>query len=180
MKEEEFHGYVAGIKLARLGNAPVVKLSIIKPGGQLLEMHIHSPPDWLTAGLAVEGKYYVAETRSGKALIVSSIASTRQLKPAQLRRITIEHVERASDGELLIEGRRDDGGFFSSKLSRAGGSTGPAYGVFVEVGGLYRLVATIPLREFESIRRAQEFVALLRKKELESPEKDYLAKSVSP
>lgn len=178
-----FRGHIVKMRIGRLGNAPALCLSVFTPNRTHLELYVHSPPDWLSIGAPVEGRYYEAALDDKNAFIVEEIRLDRNMRPASLRSLIIERIERTVDGSILLEGRREEGGLFSyimedEGLTRGLGETPRnVYGVFIERNGIPILAAVLPVQEIEMMEKTRRLISELAKEAEQSPELDYLQSS---
>jgi len=175
-----FSGYVERLQMAKLGKAVSLKIRLITPGGQRVDLFTHSPPDWLCPGKPVSGTYHEAESPDGSKLIVDSIVEDKNLRPAIIHELTIEKILKIGQEMVVVEGKYSDGRMFSytlrdpdvvelmPKLPLS------SLGLFIERDSLQVLVTLIDKNEFNLLTRACEFSSQLLKIASEEPEKRFL------
>jgi len=184
VKTAEFHGHVVKMRIGRLGNAPALRLTVFTPNNTHLDLYIHSPPDWLSIGTPVEGRYYEATVGERNVPIVEELRIDEKMRPAVLRSLIVESLERTVDGSLLVEGRKEGGGLFSyilddEELSRSISETPcSVYGVFIERSGIPILAAVLPIQEVEMMEKAHRLISRLARDAEAHPELDYLKSSL--
>ncbi len=175
-----FSGYVEGLQIARLGKAISLKIKLISPGGQRVELYIHAPPDWLSLGKAISGTYHEAETPDGTAFIIDSIVEDKNLRPAIIHELSVEKIQKIGQDMVVVEGKYSDGRMFSHTLRNPRLIESlpklplPSLGLFIERGSLQVLVTIINKNEFNLLARACEFSSQLLKTASEEPEKKFL------
>jgi hypothetical protein len=175
-----FSGYVEGLQISRLGKAISLKIRLITPGGQRVELYIHAPPDWLSLGKAISGTYHEAETPDGTVLIIDSVVEDKNLRPAIIHELTVEKILRVDQDTVIVEGKYSDGRMFSHTLRDTRllelqpRLPIKSLGLFIERDSLQVLVTIINKNEFNLLARAYEFSSQLLKAGLEEPEKKFL------
>ncbi|MEM0482665.1 MAG: hypothetical protein QXM16_07275 [Nitrososphaerota archaeon] len=176
----EINGYVSGIRPRRAGKTIVIEVSISTLTGDSYEAVLHDPPDWLEIGSKIACKIEQIPGRQGVTQVVSELKPSPTLPDIAQVELSVESVRETPDGSLMVEGRKEGGGFFSYLLrpenATIDAASLPCRAIALKTlqSGVDRVIAIIPVKNLQIMRRAREFMMQLKKEEEHRPELEFL------
>jgi hypothetical protein len=176
----EINGYVSGIRPRRAGKTIVVEVSISTLSGESYEAVLHDPPDWLEIGSKITCKIEQIPGRQGVTSVISELKLSLTLPDITQVELSVESVRETPDGSLVVEGRREGGGFFSYLLKPENAvidtASLPCRAVALKTlqTGADRVIAIIPVKNLQIMRRAKELMMQLKREEEHRPELEFL------
>ncbi|GBC70694.1 hypothetical protein HRbin02_00462 [Candidatus Calditenuaceae archaeon HR02] len=176
----EINGYVSGIRPRRAGKTFVIEVSISTLSGESYEAVLHDPPDWLEIGSKIACKIEKIPGRQGATLVVSELKPSLSLPDIAQIELSVESVSETPDGSLMVEGRKEGGGFFSYLLRPENATIDvsdlPCRAIALKTLqlGVDQVIAIVPVKNLQIMRRAKEFIVQLKKEEESRPELEFL------
>ncbi|MCS7146333.1 MAG: hypothetical protein RMJ28_01555 [Nitrososphaerota archaeon] len=176
----EIHGYVSSMKPKIARKTIVLQISISTLGGEGFEALVHDPPDWLDFGSRVTCSLERIREREGEICVADDLKPSTMLPDTVHVELLVESVRETPDGHVMLEGRREDGGLFSYLLKPENANTtgvSPPYravAIKTHQRGIDRVVAVLPLKNYQILKRTKEFILRLKENEEKRPELDFL------
>ncbi len=158
----------------------MVRLSITTPSGETFEAVAHEPPEWLWVAAPVECDIERIVTESGELELITNIRHSTALPEATPEHVTIERIDRASNGLMVVEGRKEGGGIFSYLIQPSRlhfGREEPPFKAVVfrtRQRGSEGIVAVVSQRSFRILKRTIDLLKLLKEQEKIRPELEFL------
>ncbi len=176
----EINGYVSGIRPKRAGKTIVVEVSVSTLSGESYEAVLHNPPDWLEIGSKIACKIEQIPGRQGVTQVVLELRPSPTLPDIAQVELSIESVKGTPDGSLMVEGRKEGGGLFSYLLKPENAAIDEAslpcraVALKTQQMGADKVIAIIPVKNLQIMRRAKELMMQLKKEEEYRPELEFL------
>ncbi|MEM0381657.1 MAG: hypothetical protein QW059_03680 [Nitrososphaerota archaeon] len=176
----EVHGYVSGIRPRSAGTALVTLLSISTLSGEGYVAVLPDPPEWLDIGSKVTCNIEQIPGREKTLSVVAGLKPSTTLPDIVHVELVVESVRETPSGHILLEGKREDGGFFSYLLTpenvNIDAASLPCRAVALKATqrGVERVIAVLPVKNFQIMKRAKELMLRLRELEEQRPEQEFL------
>jgi hypothetical protein len=158
----------------------VIRLAITTPGGEILEAVAHEPPEWLWVAAPVECDLERIVSEDGDIDLITNIRHSKALPEATPEHVTIERIDKASNGLMVVEGRKEGGGIFSYLIQpsrlHVGREEPPLKAVVFKTRqrGSEGIVAVVSQRSFRILKRTIDLLRLLKEQERIHPELEFL------
>lgn len=176
----EINGYISGIRPRRAGKTIVIEVSISTLSGESYEAVLHDPPEWLEIGSKIACRIEQIPGSQGVTMVVSDLKPSPTLPDIAQVEVFVESVSETPDGSLMVEGRKEGGGFFSYLLRPEKAvidtTSLPCKAVALKTLqlGVDKVIAIIPVKNLQIMKRAKEFMIRLKKEEELRPELEFL------